>query len=288
MVYAHGAGARHHAQRADAAGRTSARFCLSDDEVLAAGRRRRRHRGPLQRAGRPADADGRRMGQGRHRRRSSTSCRRARKRWRRATSPPMLDEYRLERKGPRAGSRARGRRQGRRRPGARDHRRSAAEPVPAGRGPGRRHHHARLGHGDEDRRPRSSPTAAGAPAMPRSSRARSASRPSSAASNATETIRTGDASPSPAPRATPAASTPGASRSSDHHRPGHAAAAAHAPDGQPRQPGRRVQDRFLPNDGVGPGAHGIHRRRAHQGASDGAGAPGAHRRRRGARARSTS
>ena len=59
----------------------------------------------------------------------------------------------------------------------------------AGRGAGRRHDDAGLGAGDEDARPRSSPTAAAAPATPRSSRASSASRPWSARSTRTERAR---------------------------------------------------------------------------------------------------
>jgi pyruvate, water dikinase len=58
----------------------------------------------------------------------------------------------------------------------------------------------------------------------------------------------------------------------------------HAHHGQPRQPGHGVPDQLLAERRRGPGAHGVHRRRAHPRAPDGAGASRAHRRCRAARA----
>ena len=67
MVYASGAGRDSTLQRADA-GAGPAPVLPVRRRSADAGRRRHRHRRPLQRQGRPPDADGYRVGQGRHRR----------------------------------------------------------------------------------------------------------------------------------------------------------------------------------------------------------------------------
>ena len=67
MVYARAAAARPRATCRHRS-RTSARFCIADEEVLTLADAAMPHRGPLPRASRPSDADGHRVGEGWHRR----------------------------------------------------------------------------------------------------------------------------------------------------------------------------------------------------------------------------
>ena len=125
--------------------------------------------------------------------------------------------------------------------------------IPARRGSGHRHHHARLGADHEDAPRPSSPIAAGAPATRRSSRASSAFRRSSAARNATERLATGETIDR---LAAPRGCRQGLSRASSLRAPPRPTS-ANLPRPQTKimlnvgNPELAFALSFLPNDGVG-------------------------------------
>ena len=287
MVYAQGRRPRDARATCPRRARTTARFCISDDEVLTLADAAMKIEDHYSRkAGRPTPMDIEWAKDGVdgqlyivQARPETVASQRAPSAWSRNTGSAA--------KGKVLRQRPRRRRQDRHRQGAGHHRRRAARPVPARRGAGRRHHDARLGHGDEERPPRSSPTAAGAPAMRPSSRASSASRRSSAATTRRQRCAPATRSPCPAPRATSAASTPARS-------PFTVTRTDLSTLARPRtqlmvnlgNPDIAFQTSVAAQRRRRPGAHGVHRRRAHQGASDGAGASGEDRRRQRCASRS--
>ena len=265
MVYAERRHARRTSQRADRPRRSASRFCLTDDEVLELARWAMRDRGPLLQR-RPADADGHRVGQGRHRPASCTSSRRGPRRWPHAEAGTAART--LPARGQRRGAGQRpGRRREDRRPGRRaSSRRRRARPVPPGEvlvadmtDPDWEPMMKRAAAIVTDRGGRTCHAAIVSRELGHPGRRRHRRRDRAARATARR-------SRSPAPRAKPASSTPARCRSRSS-----ASTSATLPRprtrimmnvGNPR-PGLRA--RRAAQRRRRPGPHGVHHQRAHQG-----------------------
>ena len=288
MVYAEGAHARADAQRADRR-RTSARASAStDDDVLTLADYAITIEDHYSAQGRPAHADGHRVGQGRHRRRAlhragaARDGRLAAARRRCSRTTRSTGQGKVLATGRAVGEPMR------RRHGPGRHRRPPARRVPARRGAGRRHDDARLGAGDEDRgRGRHQPRRPHLPCRDRRARARHPGRGRRGRRDARAAR--------PAQTVTVSCAEGDVGQVYEGAVPFEVADAPisqHSPRPRPSimvnlgNPELRLPDQLPAERRRRPGAHGVHRHRAHQGPSDGAAASRAGRRRERARARS--
>ena len=167
--------------------------------------------------------------------------------------------------------------------GAAHRQRQPVAPVPTRRSAGGRHHHARLGAGDENRRGhRHQPRWAHLPCGDRRARTGHTGRRRGAGCQRVAAGRRVGHRLMRRRR-----HRPGLCRTAAFprrpQRPERVQASVDRGDGQPRQPRTGLQDFALALRRRWPGEDGIHHQRAHQGAPDGAAAPRADRRRRGAR-----